>query len=71
MGKPAATDRRRLKSLNHSFTLDWVVLCNGTRDQAHAMKEELSIVLENTGLKLSQEKTKAISRKNFTETARR
>jgi RNA-directed DNA polymerase len=37
---------------------DWVVLCNGTRDQAHAMKEELRIVLENMGLKLSEEKTK-------------
>ena len=27
MGKPAATDRRRLKSLSHSFTLDFVTGC--------------------------------------------
>src|SRR5262245_19158489 len=27
MGKPAATDRRRLKSLSHSFTLDLVIGC--------------------------------------------
>jgi len=28
MGKPAATDRRRLKSLSHSFTLDFMVTAN-------------------------------------------
>ena len=58
MGKPAATDRPRLPSLSHSFTLDWVVLSNGTKEQAYAMKEELRVVLENMGLKLSEEKTK-------------
>ena len=37
---------------------DWVVLCNGTKEQAYTMKEELQTVLENMGLKLSEEKTK-------------
>src|SRR5207302_3049494 len=36
---------------------DWVVICNGTKEQAYAMKEELSIVLQNMGLTLSAEKT--------------
>jgi RNA-directed DNA polymerase len=58
MGKPAVTERPRLPSLSHSFTLDFVVLCNGTKAQAHEMKEELKGVLENMGLKLSEEKTK-------------
>ena len=58
MGKPAATDRPCLRSLSHSFTLDWVVLCNGTKAQAHAMKEELGGFLSIMGLKLSEEKTK-------------
>jgi hypothetical protein len=31
MGKPAATDRRCLTSLNHSFTLDLVILVNHDR----------------------------------------
>src|SRR5216684_1568298 len=37
---------------------DWVVLCNGTKEQAYTMKEERQTVLENMGLKLSEEKTK-------------
>ena len=36
---------------------DWVVLCNGTRADALAMKEELRNVLNRMGLKLSEEKT--------------
>src|SRR5262245_30483030 len=58
MGKPAATDRRRLKSLNHSLTLDFVVFCNGSKAEALAMKEELKGVLSHMGLTLSEEKTK-------------
>ena len=58
MGKPAATDRRRLKSLNHSFALDWVVLCNGTKAEALAIKEKLKELLSTMGLTLSEEKTK-------------
>jgi len=37
---------------------DWVVLCNGTKADALAMKEELRNVLDHMGLKLSEEKTK-------------
>jgi hypothetical protein len=58
MGKPAATARPYLRSLSHSFTLDFVVLCNGTKAQAHAMKEELGGFLRTLGLTLSVEKTK-------------
>lgn len=35
-----------------------MVLCNGTKEQAHTMKEELGGLLNNMGLKLSEEKTK-------------
>ena len=58
MGKPAATDRPPLLSLSHSFTLDFVVLCNGTKAEALAMKEELRGLLDTMGLTLSEEKTK-------------
>ena len=58
MGKPAATDRRCLPSLSHAFTLDFVVIGNGTKAQALEMKEELKDILENIDLKLSEEKTK-------------
>jgi len=37
---------------------DFVVLCNGTKEQAHAMKEELGGLLSSMGLQLSEEKTK-------------
>jgi hypothetical protein len=37
---------------------DFVVLCNGTKAEAHAMKEELKGVLGTMGLTLSEEKTK-------------
>lgn len=37
---------------------DFVVLCNGTKAQALAMKEELQHVLDHLGLTLSEEKTK-------------
>jgi RNA-directed DNA polymerase len=37
---------------------DFVVLCNGTKAQALAMKEELKTVLDHMGLELSEEKTK-------------
>src|SRR3989449_11574367 len=58
MGKPAATARPCLRSLSHSFTLDCVVLCNGTKAEAHAMKKELGEFLSTMGLTLSEEKTK-------------
>lgn len=37
---------------------DFVVLCNGTKAEAQAMKEELGELLSTMGLKLSEEKTK-------------
>jgi RNA-directed DNA polymerase len=37
---------------------DVVGLCNGTKEDAQSMKEELRRFLENMGLKLSEEKTK-------------
>ncbi len=58
MGKPAATDRPCLPSLSHSFTLDFVVVCNGTKAEAHNMQEELRGLLHTMGLTLSEEKTK-------------
>ena len=41
MGKPAATDRRRLKSLSHSLTLDFVILVNGTEQEAENVKHKV------------------------------
>jgi RNA-directed DNA polymerase len=37
---------------------DFIVLCNGTKADALCMKEELAMVLDQLGLKLSEEKTK-------------
>jgi RNA-directed DNA polymerase len=37
---------------------DFVVLCNGTKAEAHAIKEELKEVLRTMGLTLSEDKTK-------------
>ena len=54
--------KRRLQGKSNylyvRYADDWVVICNGTKEQAYAMKEELSIVLQNMGLTLSAEKTK-------------
>jgi len=58
MGKPAATARPCLRSLSHSFTLDFVVLCNGTKAEAQAIKQELGAFLSTMGLTLSEDKTK-------------
>jgi RNA-directed DNA polymerase len=53
--------RRRQGKSNFLYTRyadDFVVLCNGTKAQALAMKEELKGVLDHMGLTLSEEKTK-------------
>jgi RNA-directed DNA polymerase len=54
--------RRRGKGLSNflyvRYADDFVVLCNGTKAQASAMKEELKDVLNHMGLKLSEEKTR-------------
>lgn len=56
MGKPAATDRPRLPSLSHSFTLDLVVF-SLTHDKAIEARHLLSTWLGTRGLRLSGEKT--------------
>ena len=53
--------RRKQGECNYLYARyadDFVVLCNGTKAQALAMKEELKEVLNQMGLKLSEEKTK-------------
>ena len=53
--------RRRQGESNFFYTRyadDFVVLCNGTKAEAMKMKEELKDVLNQMGLKLSEEKTK-------------
>jgi len=59
-----AYQRKKQRAQGHSNFLyvryadDFVVLCNGTKAQAHAMKEELRGVLAQMGLTLSDDKTK-------------
>ncbi len=54
--------RRRQKGLSNflyvRYADDFVALCNGTKAQAIAIKEELKNVLDHMGLKLSEEKTR-------------
>jgi RNA-directed DNA polymerase len=52
--------RREGKSnfLYARYADDFIVLCNGTKAQALAMKGELKNLLESMGLKLSEDKTK-------------
>src|SRR5665213_3374919 len=59
MGKPAVTDRPRLTSLSHSFTLD---LALGFQLKADAMRflEEFKERLAKFGLELHPEKTRLI-----------
>ena len=68
MGQPAATDRPCLPSLSHSFTLDFVILINGTKDYAIDTKNKVEGHLEAMGLQLGVNPTlvslEAIRRKN-------
>jgi RNA-directed DNA polymerase len=54
--------RRRKKGLGNylyvRYADDFVVLCNGTKAEALAMKEELRGLLSTMGLTLAEEKTK-------------
>ena len=53
--------RRRQRKANYLYVRyadDWVVLCNGTKAEALAIKEELKELLGTMGLTLSEEKTK-------------
>jgi hypothetical protein len=58
MGKPAATARPCLRSLSHSFTLDFVILVNGTEAESRDYKNKIEGQLTAMGLALSAEKTK-------------
>ena len=57
MGKPAATDRRRLPSLSHSFTLDFLA-CFQYGTEAEAFRESLGHRMEAFQLELAEEKTR-------------
>ena len=59
MGKPAATDRSRLTSLNHSFTLDVVVGFNSQAD-ADQFRVELTERMQKFNLELHPEKTRLL-----------
>ena len=52
-GKPAATDRRPLPSLTHSFTLDLVICCRSRAEEALARMRDIM-----TRLKLTVNETK-------------
>src|SRR5262245_53475628 len=57
-----ARERRRKQGESNflyvRYADDFVVLCNGTKAEAQAMKEELKELLSNLGLTLSEDKTK-------------
>src|SRR6266478_982702 len=59
MGKPAATDRLCLRSLSHSFTLDFVVI---HKDQSVIQEAHKYIAewLGRMGLQLKPEKTRIV-----------
>jgi RNA-directed DNA polymerase len=59
MGKPAATDRPALRSLSHSFTLDFIVGFED-RDDAERFWGELRDRLQQFALELHPEKTRLI-----------
>jgi RNA-directed DNA polymerase len=58
MGKPAATDRRRLKSLSHSFTLDFIITGISKEILELEVKPLVMEFLRQRGLELSEEKTR-------------
>src|SRR3984893_13502349 len=57
MGKPAETDRRPLKSLSHSFTLDFVITGKTKELLEGEVKPLIEQFLRERGLELSPEKT--------------
>ena len=59
MGKPAETDRRHLKSLSHSFTLDWVVTCKSAAEARSAV-ETARRILKQRGVELHPQKTRIV-----------
>jgi RNA-directed DNA polymerase len=65
-GKLAATDRSSLRSLNHSFTLDFVV-CFQYREDALRVQEALRKRLGKFGLTLEPAKTKLVEFGRFAQ----
>jgi RNA-directed DNA polymerase len=59
MGKPAETARRSLKSLSHSFTLDFVVSFQFRQDADH-FQQKVRERFAEFGLELAEEKTRRI-----------
>ena len=57
MGKPAATARRCLRSLSHSFTLDCVIL-HRTWEGIQRCKDAIQEWLKGMGLELKDAKTR-------------
>src|SRR5215475_14108360 len=60
MGKPAATDRRRLKSLSHPFTIDCIVGFQH-KDAAEQFLSDLRERFHRFSLELHPEKTRLIA----------
>jgi hypothetical protein len=58
-GKPVETDRLYLTSLNHSFTLDFIIGCELEED-ARRIKEVLPKHFAKYGLEINAEKTKLV-----------
>ena len=59
-GKPAATDRRRLKSLNHSLTLDLVITAPTREVLETYARPRIVEFLQQRGLALNEVKTRII-----------
>jgi RNA-directed DNA polymerase len=70
MGKPAATARRSLKSLSHSFTLDFVAGFQH-RHEAERFLAELHERFARFGLQLHADKTRIVEFVRYTEHNRR
>ena len=60
MGKPAETDRHCLPSLNHSFTLDWIITARSKEMLAQEVKPLVERFLAERGLCLSPRKTRIV-----------
>jgi hypothetical protein len=57
-GKPAATDRLHLPSLNHSFTLDFIITGRSKEILENEVKPLVAAFLKERGLQLSESKTR-------------
>src|SRR6201993_4671794 len=57
MGKPAETDRRHLKSLSHSFTLDCNLYVGSERAGQRVMESVTRFITNRLKLKVNQSKS--------------